>query len=446
MTRSPHLTFALDLFTHSLVAFRLTLVSDTSVDVAMLLRDVMTPTPVREGWGPGMHWSYPGVPGPVVAQLAGHPVAALPFFTPETVTTDHGSVYKNHHLVEVQRVTGVNVLPARVLRPTDKHAVERAFAAAQSLLFELLLGYQGIDVADRGRDPEHDATLTMAAVEHLIATWIIKIWQNRILDGCAPCWDPGGTHSPNSLFAAAIQQGGFALQIPDPDLYYGLLPATWVKIHGRRGVKVRGLWYDDPVLDAFRDQRSTRGGTHPGSWVIRYDKRDPRFVFFQHPDTGRWHRLAWVGMPADGTLPAFGDSRREQLLQQVADAGLAPQSEQQLRTALLDLLGAAIPVQQWPTQLSQQQRRQHAREVAQAEAATGDQPACEPPGPADAPSSGQVTGKAKTGGRARQVSDAVDADRRRRRQAAVPQPAEPPERLGDGVRRRSRLLKVEDQP
>ena len=341
-------------------------------------------------------------------------------------------------------MTGVNVLPSRVLRPTDKHAVERAFAAAQSLLFELLLGYQGVDVADRGRDPEQDATLTLAAVEHLIATWIIKIWQNRILTDCAPSWDPGGTHSPNSLFAAAIHQGGFAVQIPDPDLYYGLLPATWVKIHGRRGVKVRGLWHGNPVLDAFRDQRSTRGGTHQGSWVIRYDKRDPRFVFFQHPDTHRWHRLAWVGMPANGTLPAFGDSRREQLLQQVADAGLAPQSDQQLRTPLLELLGAAIPVHQWPTQLPKQQRRQHARDVAQAEAATGDQPVGAPPRPAGAPSSGPVTGKADSGGRAQQVADAVDAERRRRREAAVQQPAEQPARLGDGVRRRSRLL-VEDQ-
>jgi hypothetical protein len=40
---SVHLTLALDVYTHSLGAFRLTLVSDSSVDVAMLLRDVMMP-------------------------------------------------------------------------------------------------------------------------------------------------------------------------------------------------------------------------------------------------------------------------------------------------------------------------------------------------------------------------------------------------------------------
>lgn len=56
------LTIALDCYTHSIVAFRLTLVSDTLVDVAMLLRDVMMPLPLREGRGTDMEWPYPGVP------------------------------------------------------------------------------------------------------------------------------------------------------------------------------------------------------------------------------------------------------------------------------------------------------------------------------------------------------------------------------------------------
>lgn len=263
---SCHLTLALDVFTHSLPGFRLTLVSDTGVDVAMLLRDVSSPTPLREDWGEDLEWAFPGLPASVVAELAGYRVAALPFFTPETVTTDHGAVYKNHHLVEVQRILGVNVLPARVLRPTDKQAVERAFGAARSLLFEHLLGYTGVDVADRGADPEADAALTLTDMEHLIATWIVRVWQNRKLGEHAPTWDPDSEHSPNTLFTAALAQGGFALQVPPPELYYQLLPAHHVRIHGRRGVKIRGLWYDGPALDDYRSQRSSRGGVHKGTW------------------------------------------------------------------------------------------------------------------------------------------------------------------------------------
>jgi hypothetical protein len=128
---SVHLTLALDACTHSLVAFRLTMVSDSSVDVAMLLRDMMMPLPLRDDWGEELEWPYPGIPAAVVARFAGYKVAGLPFFAPETITTDHGSVYKNHHLVEVQRVIGANILPARVLRPTDKQACERSGVSAR---------------------------------------------------------------------------------------------------------------------------------------------------------------------------------------------------------------------------------------------------------------------------------------------------------------------------
>ena len=89
-----HLSLALDCYTHSLVAFRITLVSEKSVDVAMLLRDVMTPLPMRADWGQDMAWPYPGIPKTVIADLAGYEVAGLPFFPIETVTTDHGSVYR----------------------------------------------------------------------------------------------------------------------------------------------------------------------------------------------------------------------------------------------------------------------------------------------------------------------------------------------------------------
>jgi transposase InsO family protein len=180
-----HLTLALCAYTHSICAFRLTLVSDTSVDVAMLLRDVMLPLPMREDWGEEMEWPYPGLPASVVAEFAGHDVAGLPFFAPETVTTDHGSVYRNHHLVQVQEDLGCNILPSRVLRPQDKNLVERVFGSIRSLLFEWLPGYTGIDVADRGADPEGDAVLTMAELEHMIATWIVAVFTDRsAVDHC----------------------------------------------------------------------------------------------------------------------------------------------------------------------------------------------------------------------------------------------------------------------
>jgi hypothetical protein len=442
---SLHLTLAIDAYTHSLPAFRLTLVSDTSVDVAMLLRDIMTPTRMRDGWGPDMAWSYPGLAGETVSQLAGYPVAALPFFTPETVTTDHGSVYRNHHLVEVQRVLGVNVLPSRVLRPTDKQAIERAFGAARSLLFELLPGYTGVDVADRGADPETDAVLTVAQLEDLIAAWVIAVWMNRQLGEFAPAWDPDGRHSPNTLFSASMAQCGFAAQIPAPQLFYELLPTHHVMIHGRRGVKIRGLWYDGPGLDTYRDGPSARGGPHKGKWVIRRDPRDARFVFFEDPATRQWHTLRWSGLPADGEVPSFNDARVREVLAQARRAGLAPRSDAELLPVLLELLAGPTPIEGWTTQMAKRERTDQAREAGQGVAADADRPTTEPALPAAESTTPVVP--LRWADRARSSAEAIDAERRRRRLQAVPGPPPRPARLGSGLRRASLLvLPEEDEP
>jgi hypothetical protein len=333
-------------------------------------------------------------------------------------------------------VLGCNILPSRVLRPTDKQAVERAFGTIRSLLFEHLLGYQGIDVADRGADPEADAVLTVAQMQDLIATWIVTIWQDRILAEGAPAWDPGGLHSPNTLFAAALAQGGFALQVPDPVVFYQLLPAHYVKIHGRRGVKIRGLWYDGPDLDPYRGQLSVRGRRRKGAWVVRRDPRDRRMVFFQDPrQTQTWHTLRWTGLPPEGEVPSFSDARVEELLSQARRAGLRPRSDQELLPMLLDLLDHASPVRAWPTQQPKKRRTTHAREAAQGAAAHEDRAR-----PARSATETATVVAFPMGERSRHVEQAVDAERRRRREAAVPDVPSPPARLGEGLRRHSRLI------
>lgn len=422
-TVKVHLTIALCTYTHSICAFRLTLVSDTSVDIAMLLRDVMLPLPMRDDWGEEMEWPYPGLPASVVAEFAGHEVAGLPFFTPETVTTDHGSVYRNHQLVRAQEVLGCNILPSRVLRPQDKNLVERVFGSIRSLLFEALPGYTGLDAADRGVDPEGDAVLTISELEHVIATWIVGTWQQRRLGAFAPHWDPGGDHSPNSLLAASFEQGGFALEIPSPELYYQVLPEHTVKkIDAHRGIQIRGLWYDGPALDPYRGERSARGGQRPGEWVVHREPRDRRTVFFQDPHSHQWHPLRWTGLPPDDVVPAFGDKRVTELLRKVKAAGLRPQTDKELLPQLLCLMHQTRPVSEWVGKLSKSERIEFAREREQARAAAADRPVPPAlPAPAIPPSAGRD-------------------DRRRQREEAVSGPVSAPPRLGEDARRRNLFL------
>ncbi|MEU1596881.1 transposase [Streptomyces sp. NPDC005708] len=433
---SSTLTLALDLYTHGAPAFRLTLESDTSVEVAMLLRDVMLPLPMREGWGEDMAWPYPGVPAEILTEFVGHEVAALPFFAPETVTTDHGSIYKNHDVVEAERVLGCNIVPARAFRASDKFAVERAIGAFNTMLFEHLLGYTGVDVADRGADPEADAVLTRAQMEHVIATWIVKVWQNHTLGEYAPSWGPGEDHIPNSLFAAAMEQGGWAMQIPEPNLYYKVLRQHHVMIHPRRGVKILGLWYHDDVLEQDRFRRpSNRGGKHAGKWVVHSDQRDRRQVFFQDcDDADIWHTLRWSGLPPEGVVPAFSDKTAADLLSTVRQRGLVPRTETELVPVLLELLGEFAPVEQWPTQqrakkkAAKRDRAARSREMSRAETSQADREGIahsQDPEP--------------WGKRVRTVQQAADNERRQRREKALGTgPAAPavPRLLDDALKSR----------
>jgi hypothetical protein len=291
-----------------------------------------------------------------------------------------------------------------------------------------------VDATDRGVDPEQDAMLTVDQMEHLIATWVVRIWQNRRLGEHAPSWDPGGTHSPNTLFAAAMEQGGFALQIPKPELYYQLLPAHHVKIHARRGVKIGKLWYDGQALDPYRGKPSARGGRHRGKWVVRRDKRDCRFAFFQDLD-GAWHTLRWNGLPPQGEMPSFSEAKVLQALEVARRRGLAPRSDADLLPVLLELLGGCSPVDSWPTQQSKGKRAERSREVAQTQAASRDRPAS--PG---AGTDAEVVPLRPWHERAGEAAEALDAERRRRREAAVPSRPKPPPLLGEALRRQSLFL------
>jgi hypothetical protein len=311
---------------------------------------------------------------------------------------------------------------------------------------------------DRGADPEADAVLTIDAMEGLLAAWVVKIWQNRRLGEHAPCWDPVGDHSPNTLFAAAMAQGGFALEIPSPQLYYQLLPAHHVSIHGQRGVKVRGLWYDGPALEDYRHVPSGRGGRHRDRWVVRRDPRDARVVFFQDPTTHGWHPLRWTGLPPEGEVPAFSDARVRDVLAAARQAGLRPRTDAELLPVLLDLIGAHIPVEEWPTRMAKNDRTAHAREARQAQAAATDRPDHDRPAsathgrqagngnrgvntPATGPGTADSADRQGWRRRARQAQQAVDEDRAQRRQRALAgQPVVPPPRLGEAFRRRNLFL------
>jgi len=225
-----------------------------------------------------------------------------------------------------------------------------------------------------------------------------------------------------------------------------------VKIHGRRGVKIRGLWYDGPALDPYRSGPSPQGGAARGKWKIRREPRDRRYVFFCDPVTHDWHTLRWTGLPPEGEVPSFSDIRADDLLRAARTAGLQPRSDAELLPLLLDLIGGLIPVDEWPTQMSRQQRTAHARESAQADQAAADRPAPAAPAAAQARQDNGNAGAdaavvpMRWRDQARDAASAVDAERRRRRELADGSRPEPASLMRDALRHGSMLRLPDEDP
>lgn len=435
------LTLALDVYTRSIVGFRFTLVSDKSVDVAMVIRDVMMPMPMRPEWGEDALWPYPGVPAHIVAEQAGFTVAGKPFMPIEGITTDHGSVYVSHHVVELSEECGSNLLPARKMRARDKHAVELTFRMIRQLLLEELPGYRGMDVADRGVDPEGDASMTLEQAERYLAWFVVHIWQTRALGQHRPHWCVDGNQSPNSLFAASMSQSGWSMQIPDPELYYRLLESVPVRVT-ERGVLVHGIWYRHDILKDFQGP-SSRGGKRRGKWIVKWDPRDRREVFFQHPDTLEWHHLRWTGLAPEGEFPSFSDATAKAILKTARSRKIRPKSDREL-LPLFEEFYERVRDELGEGRRGTSNRKAASRDAQQGAAAAADRPApaapldVAPPAVSHAPAADPAagTGQVVPFRAAGQVAVAVDRQHQQERerdrpdQIRIPGPLRPRRRPG----------------
>lgn len=161
--------------------------------------------------------------------------------------------------------------------------------------------------------------------------------------------------------------------------------------------------------------------------MVHSDRRDRRQVFFQDPvDHDTWHTLRWTGLPPEGEVPAFSDKSAEALLAEVRARKLAPRSDEELLPVLVELLGAATPVDQWPTQQAKRERKRdraaRSRESDRAgQAATDRARAAEPSPPPDGPDA--------------EATRTVDISRRRRREAAANREPVAPLLLHESLRR-----------
>jgi transposase InsO family protein len=93
------LTVAVDLFSRSVVALRLTPVSTKAVDASLVLFEAICPDS-RARTGGGL-LPYAGVPSRVLVASGDRPACGLPGVAPETLVMDNGKIYIWAHLRSV---------------------------------------------------------------------------------------------------------------------------------------------------------------------------------------------------------------------------------------------------------------------------------------------------------------------------------------------------------
>jgi transposase InsO family protein len=333
------LTIAMDLYTRCVTGLRCSPVSTKSVDVASVLFETIQPRPAPEQWPAEAAWPYHGLPSAVVvdADRVDGPRFSGPGLLPDTVVVDHGKVYLSDHVTSACARLGISVQPARPYTPTDKAPVERFFRSLREGLLEALPGYKGPDVFSRGARVEDEAFFYLGELDQIVREWIGTIYHRRPHDSLVDPHLPGLAMSPLQRFSHGVARAG-RIDLPaDATLALQLLPLRWRTIQ-HYGVEIDGLRYSGPVVAKYANRASgyktTGAGRRGGKWPFAVDPDDRRRIYFQDPEDGTWHTLAWEHA-ADLDLPLSSDALAY-AKGLAARGGGAPDLER----ALVDLLAA----------------------------------------------------------------------------------------------------------
>jgi hypothetical protein len=182
---------------------------------------------------------------------------------------------------------------------------------------------------------ENQAFYFVDEVEALFAEWVACYWQRRPHEGLELPALPRMKLSPNDVYEEGLMRSGFVYVLPEPSLYFELLPTEW-RLINHYGIELGGLIYDSDVLTEYRNVPSPYLGVHQGKYPIRFDPRDLSEVFFCDIELGEWQAIPRRG--SSGENRPFNDATLSYAKSLVLARGENVRSNQEVERALDELL------------------------------------------------------------------------------------------------------------
>lgn len=289
------ITTAIDLFSRSICALRVTAESTKAVDMAALLYEMVYGQFAPSSAPEDARFNYVGIPKNIVF-TEDSAMWGMPSIIPTTLITDHGKALFNSHTLAICRAFGIRIQPAQSRKPTDKAVKERFYRTLESELIQYLPGYKGRHVSKKGVAAEQNAVYYPNEIDEIVRTYICSVYHKQAHKGLVDRHNPKISLSPNAMYTSGVNAVGL-LRIPrrEEDAYLFLEPHH--RVIDRSGVHIDLMVYnvpnDDPAFQGLRDVRSSQGGRYPGKYEFRVNPSDLRYIKFQRPDDKTWHTIPW---------------------------------------------------------------------------------------------------------------------------------------------------------
>ncbi|WP_165863693.1 Mu transposase C-terminal domain-containing protein [Phorcysia thermohydrogeniphila] len=266
----PYLTIALDVYSRTVFGYYLSLDAPSYFSVAQTLFVGITPKDnLLEELGVEGKWEVWGIP--------------------EKIHVDNAKEFRSTYLEDFCKEYGITIDYRPSKTPHYGGHVERLFRTINEEIHNLPGTTFSNPVEKKGYDPERHACMTLLELEKWLVEFIVNYYHKRIHSETGTT--PEEKYKEGILGNETSKGRGLFKLITGEEakkLWFSLLPSARRTIQ-KDGVHLFGLRYYDNVLKPFI--RLRKQGEKSETYTFKYDPRDMRYVYFQHPQTKEYYKI-----------------------------------------------------------------------------------------------------------------------------------------------------------